>query len=119
MNQYEVPAYITDELPELKNSFSTLTASAGIIKSIQCLCDYTKNKVQQHELPKVKKCLIIMENIYNRGNTIVKDAVENVFLFSFSSILNVSSRQEKQQLQALMPVCLYTAYVQQMYKSGI
>ena len=119
MNQYEVPAYLIDELPEIKEDLTSLSPTFNILKSIQCLADYTRSKVVQHNEQAVKKCFSIAENIYAGGNSIVRAAMENVFVYSFSSLLNLGSRAEKRELQALIPICLHTAYVQQILKSGI
>ena len=49
---------------------------------------------------------------------IVKNAIENIFVYSFSLIMNMGDKL-KRQLHALCPMYLYTAYVQQLQKSGI
>lgn len=119
INQYEVPAYLVDELPEIKQELESISPSYNIIKSIHCLVKFTRKKVIQHNFRVVKKCFLIAENFHCNGNRIVKDTIENVFIYSFSSILNLCNNEEKIKLQSLMPLSLYTAYVQQILKSGI
>lgn len=119
INQYEVPAYLVDKLPEIKEELESILPSLNIIKSIQCLVKFTRKKVIQHDLRVVKKCFSIAENFHSNGNRIVKDTIENVFIYSFSSVLNLCSNEEKRKIQGLMPLSLYTAYVQQIIKSGI
>lgn len=119
MNQFEVIACLADKLPgikpALKNSFDTL----NVLKSIQCLVIYTKEKLIQHDMVAVKKCLAVAEYIYSRGNTQVKNAVENIFVYSVPTLLNIGSEEERKQLQSYMPLHLYTAYVQQVLKPAI
>jgi hypothetical protein len=119
INQYEVPAYLMDELPEIKEQLESVSPTLNIIKSIQCLVKLTRKKVIQHDLRVVKRCFLIAENFYCNGNRIVKDTIENVFIYSFLSVLNLCSNEEKRRIQGLMPLSLYTAYVQQILKSGI
>ena len=119
INQYEVPAYLVDEFPELKEELKSISPTLNIFKSIQCFSDYTKRKVLQHDLQVVKRCFAIAEKIYSNGNTIVRDAIENLFVYSFSSLLNLGGKDEKRELQGLMPLCLHAAYVQQILRSGI
>lgn len=119
INQYEVPAYLVDELPEMKEELRKASPTLNIFKSIQCLADYTKNKVVSHDLLMVKKCFSLAEELYSRGNTIVKNAIENVVVFAFSSLMYVCSEEERNKLQSMMPLCLHTAYIQQVLKSGI
>ena len=75
--------------------------------------------MKQHDIQKVKKCFTIAEDIYAKGNAMVRDAIENVFVYSFSSLLNLCSKDEKKQVHGLMPLYLHTAYVQQVLKPGI
>lgn len=118
INQYEVPAYLVDELPEIRKELRKAAPTLNVFKSIQCLTDYTKQKAADHDLLMVRKCFSAAEKIYLKGNAIVKNAIENVFIFSLSSLLHACSRNEYQKMQAIMPVCLYTAYVQQIIKSN-
>ncbi len=119
INQYEVPAYLLDELPGIAQELKTFSPTLNIYKTVQCLANYTKSKIVQHDLGTVKQCFAIAENIYVKGNELVRSAVENVFVFSFSALLNIGSREDKKELQAIMPVCLHTLYVQQVLRSGI
>lgn len=118
-NQYEVAACIVDEIPEIKDDLLKATHKLEIFKSIQCLADYTRKKVQDHDLLKVKKCFAVADKIYDRGNTLVKIAIENVFVFSFSSLMFSCDRQERNKLLSIMPLSLHTAYIEQLMKPGI
>ena len=119
INQYEVASYLVGELPEIKGELKRISPTLNIFKSIQCLADYTRSKVEQHDLGIVKKCFAIAENINSMGNASVKDAIENIFVFSFSTLLNSGDKAENKSLQAIVPICLHKAYVQQVLKSGI
>ena len=118
-NQYAVPAYILEELPEIKEAFDTVPLTSNIFLVLQCLSSFTGRKVKMHDLRMVKRCFQLGEKIYSRGNTLVRDAVENIFVFSFSSFMSVCDREERNHLQSLMPLSLHTVYVQQMLKSGL
>ena len=119
LNQYEVPAYLLEKIPGMEQELKMISPTLNIFKTIQCLANYTRQKVTQHDFTSVKNCFAIAEEVYTEGSTQVKNAIENVFVFSFSSILNLGSNEEKKQLQALMPLHLHTAYVKQVLKSGI
>lgn len=119
MNQYEVPAYLIDNMPEIDEELKQITPLFNIINSIQCLTNFTRKKIIQHNLKDVKKCFAVVENIYSNGNILVKDAIENIFIYSFTSLLNAGNKEEVIQIQAMMPLCLHSAYIRQIYKSGI
>jgi hypothetical protein len=53
-------------------------------KSMQILTDYTKRMALEHNFKEVKKCMPLVERIYHKGNALVKNAVENIFVFAFS-----------------------------------
>ncbi len=57
INQYEVPACLVDELPEIKEELKSISPSLNIFKSMQCLTNYTIRKEKEHDLQVVKKCL--------------------------------------------------------------
>jgi hypothetical protein len=119
INQYEVPTYLVDELPEMEKELKAFSPTLNIFKSIQCLANYTKNMLIQHDLKTVKKCFEVADEVYVKGNALVKTAIENVFVYSFSSLMNLCGKDEGKQLQAIMPLYLHTVYVKQIIKSGI
>jgi hypothetical protein len=119
MNQYEVPACIEDEFPEIRNELKMVAPSGNVFKTLQCLAGYTRRMIAVHNYRAVRKSFLLAEKIYNHGNTVVKNAIENVFVYSFSAMLNRCEEQEVPVIHAMMPLSLYSAYVRQMLKSGI
>jgi len=117
INQYEVAACLQDELPEVSDEIPQL-AALDIHSTIQGLTDYARARASVNDLSEVKKCMLFAEKMYGKGNKYVKDVIENVFVFSFSSML-LCERRQKMKLLALIPLSLYSVYVQQILKSHI
>ena len=117
INQYEVAACLQDELPEVSDEIPQL-AALDIHSTIQGLTDYTRNKASLNDLTEVKRCMLFAEKMYGKGNKYVRDVSENVFVFSFSSML-LCERKQKMRLLALIPLSLYSLYVQQIMRSHI
>lgn len=118
MNNYEVSAMIEDEIPAIKKEIASKTiGNANAVMLI--LARYTRKMISLHDLPAVVKCMHLVDKIYNKGNAIVKNAVENVFIYSFSGIRVCCNKAEWTVIQAKMPMTLYSVYVRQIYKSGI
>jgi hypothetical protein len=115
INQYEVVACMRDEFPQVSNEIPEL-AALDIHSTIQGLTNYTRQKASSHDFSEVKKCMLFAEKMYGKGNKYVKDVIENVFVFSFSSML-LCDRSQKMKLLALIPLSLYSVYVQQILKS--
>jgi hypothetical protein len=67
---------------------------------------------------KAKRCFEIAENIYSKGDKAVRDTIENVFIYSLPSLLNLCNEDEEREIEKLIP-SLHTAYVQQVFRSGI
>lgn len=118
MNQYEVPAVMADELPEIKTELRHLSVLGNVNTAMQILADFTTNMIQQHNYNTVQKCMHVADRIYRRGNNLIRNAVENVFVYSFSTLRTVCNKAEWKLLQARMPVTLYSLYVNQVLKTG-
>ncbi len=117
INQYEVVACMRDEFPQVSNDIPEL-AALDIHSTIQGLTDYAKQKATLNDFLEVKKCMLFAEKMYGKGNKYVKDVIENIFVYSFSSML-LCERSQKMKLLALIPLSLYSVYVQQILKSHI
>jgi hypothetical protein len=119
MNQYEVSAEIADEIPEIQTEIVRPPVFGSVYMSIKVLTIYTGKMLQDHQLRQVERCMKLADKIYNKGNKLVKSAVENVFIFSFSNLQCTCTRREWQEVQTKMPVTLFSLYIQQIMKPGI
>ena len=61
--------------------------------------------------------MALADNIYEQGNPLVRNAIENVFIFSFSSIMALYNIVEWRIVQSYMPARLYALYIQQVLRS--
>jgi hypothetical protein len=119
MTTYEVPAIIEDELPAIKDQLQDKSIIGNVNKAMLVLVSYTKKMMRLHDLPAVAKCMSLADKIYNKGNDVVKNAVENVFIYAFSGMRSSCNKVEWKVIQAKMPITLYSIYVKQIYRSGI
>ncbi|SFD45796.1 hypothetical protein SAMN05518672_10228 [Chitinophaga sp. CF118] len=119
MNQYEVSAEIADEIPEIQKEIVREPVFGSVYMSIKVLTTYTGKMLHEHQLRQVERCMKLADKIYNKGNKLVKTAVENVFVYSFSNLQGSCTRREWQEIQTKMPVMLFSLYIQQIMKPGI
>lgn len=119
MNQYEAAASIADEIPEIQKEIVRAPVFGSAYLSVKVLAGYTCHMLQQHQLRQVHRCMALAEKIYNKGNTLVKTAIESVFIFSFSRMKVSCSRQEWLEIQRKMPAVLFSLYMQQVMKPGV
>ena len=116
LSQNEVPALIAGTLPQIKSDLSN-SAKPTAYQSIQVLTDYTKRMALEHNFKMLQNCMALVQTIYEKGNLLVKNAIENVFIFSFSTMLARCNTVEWKIVQSYMPSDLYAIYVQQVLKS--
>ena len=116
LSQQEVPSLIARQLPAALFYLSDTPPSA--YQAIQALTDYTRRMALEHNFKMVQQCMALVEKIYNKGNALVKNAVENVFVFSFSTIMSRCNAVEWRIVQSYMPSDLYSLYIRQVLKSN-
>ena len=119
MNNYEVPAIMEDELPAIKEEFKDNPVLGNVNAAMQVLVKYTRKMINLHDLPAVASCMRLADKIYDKGNSLVKNAVENVFVYSFSGLRSCCNSSEWKTVQSKIPMTLYSLYVKQIYRSGL
>lgn len=119
MNQLEAAQEITTVIPEAAAELS----GAGTLKSpfalIRVITSHTRKMVLQHNEIMLQKCLKLIDRIYTKGDKAIKNAIENVFIFSLDNILSTCNAPERSRVFSKIPINLYSAYIRQVYKSGI
>jgi hypothetical protein len=86
---------------------------------MQVLTDYTKRMALEHNFKEVRNCMSLVEKIYHKGDAPVKNAVENIFIFSFSSMRMLCNLVEWRMVQSFMPSDLYALYLDQIMRSKV
>ena len=86
-------------------------------KNLKLLSDYTAVCTKTHNYKAIKQCFIAAEGLYEKGNSKVKNAVKNVYVFSLSYIFHIDEG-ERCKLLAIILLTLYRLYVEQLYSFG-
>ena len=113
INQLEVPMYLEEALPEISEELKHDKID-NPYKTMNMLIAFLCKNIKEHNYPAIKRCFKVADKLYNKGNDAVKNAVQNVFVFSFTNVFQ-SYPAEKKQLLALLPVTLYSLYITQLY----
>ncbi len=117
INQEELQEYIAESIPEL----------SGICREHKCsnahdiareMIQYTNRQFIGQNIASAKECLALAENLYKSGNKVVRNAIENVFVYSFSHSF-FCDEQKKKGLLAILPTSLYVLYKQQLLASHL
>jgi len=88
-----------------------------INQSIQELTDHTKKMALEHNYKMVKKNMSKAHQLYNDGNALVRGAIENIFIYSFSTLMTRCNAVEWRIVQSYMPSDLYQVYINQVLNS--
>ncbi len=113
ITEFEVPAYLMHELPDIIFEFKYMYPSANIFKTIQCLENYTNQRIMKADLEEVKACFKAAEKLYCDGSLPVKTAIEKVFIHSFPVLSILWKQIEHVDFRSVIPLHLYLAYLQQ------
>jgi hypothetical protein len=119
LNQQQLPEYLEREMPELSTNLHEKEQGCNsAFEAMHHLVDYTRSKIDEQNFKAAKKCFNIAEKAYNSGNTVVKNAIENIYVYSFSHFL-LKDDAKRRILMGLMPATLFTLYMKQMLNSHI
>lgn len=109
----EVPEILEQELPELDFELNETPGGINIYKALNAFASYTKRCAEVGNINKLNNCFTIADKLMSRGNNVVKSALENVYVFSVSSLIELISPIQ-QQMQCMFPENLKIAYKKQL-----
>ncbi len=118
MNQYEAADEIAMIVPGATPEICQAMKTKNPFKTIRIFSRHFKTVVEAHNLPMAEKCLRVIGRIYDKGDALVKNAVEAVFIFSLDLITTSCSTAERNQIMSKLPIQVFTAYYRQVYKSA-
>jgi len=117
IDQQELPAYIGKSIPELSQTIEQQDCQ-NVYDIVKEMITYTSTQVIHHNTAAAKKCLNLAEQLYKHGNTAIKNAIENVFVYSFShSFFCDSGKQD--DIMKIVPPALYDLYRKQVLNSHL
>ncbi len=117
INQLEIPMYLEDALPEIAGEL-LLCKKDSAYKLMCTLSEFTEKNIEAHNYKVVKRCFQVADKLYAKGNGLVRNAVENVFVYAFSRLL-CRNNKEIGLILGLIPGSLYSLYMHQVLKPGI
>ena len=82
ITEKQVSEILGNELPEINNELKKLSGSNNIYKTINCFVYLTKEYIIKGKFIAVKHCFSLAEKMLEEGNNTVKNAIENVYVYS-------------------------------------
>ena len=87
----------------------------SLIKKMERLAAITINSLQLGKVARTKRCLELVEELLLRGNSEMKNAITNMYMYSVSHYMEIN----RIAISAFFPKSLYREYVKQVNTSGV
>jgi|GEM_PF-2151170 len=89
ITEKEIPTVLAEKIPEIKNELEK--NMVNIFKVLNCFKSYTIRCAELGKIDKLRSCFVIAEKFLRDGNNDVKSEMENVYVNSVSSLIEIYS----------------------------
>lgn len=117
INEKELPEYLQQTVPELYS----VCLNAGCKNPFDIaaqLISYTHEKMQQSNVDAATTCMRLVEKIYKKGSLNIRNAIENVYVYSFTYRF-FHNVDEAKKVSLIMPQLLMDLYKKQIIYSHL
>jgi len=114
----QVSEILQKEIPEINSELKKLSNPNNIYKTIECFVDFTKQLIWDGNIKAVKCCFKLAEKMLEEGNNTVRNAIENVYVYSLGAVVDLSASTAN-QLKDGFNGSLRKEYIKQVCASGI
>ena len=118
IEEKEVREILQREFHEINCEFGKLSNPNDIYRTIACFVDFTKKLINKGKLSAVKSCFKLAEKMLDDGNSAVKNAIENVYVYSLGTMIDLSESTAK-KLKKYLNGSLKKEYYNQISASGV
>lgn len=87
----------------------------NIYLQAQRLATITKSFITNGHIQRAKRCFLVAENLFNKGNKQIQNAISNVYVYSVSSFMEM----HHYKIQNFFPKALQSEYQKQINTSGV
>ena len=109
----EASSYVAERLP---GALEPSQRDGNMYHSLEALRNYACERAAAGDFQRLGDCLKTTEELYREGAESLRNAVENVVIYSFSRILTLAGDSRK--VRALMPEGLLRLYTNQCLHGG-
>ncbi|MBK9636844.1 MAG: hypothetical protein IPO63_03165 [Bacteroidetes bacterium] len=118
ITENEVSDLLGKELPEINLELDKLSNSSNIYKAMRCFVDYTKQLILKGNINETKLCFILAERMLIEGNNSVRNAIENVYVYSLGTFIDLADSTAN-RAKEIFNGLLKKEYNRQLMASGI
>lgn len=117
MNYLEAAQEITDVIPDLQNELKE-NKTQNSYSVIQSFTSRIKNMIRQNDRNILFKSLKKMDEIYRNGDNLLKNAIENTFIYSLDNSTAFCSEEYRKVIFSHISKDLQNIYSRQIYSHG-
>ena len=119
MNHTEAIQEIIQVVPDSKAEFEEVYKTKNSFMVINVFTRQIRNLIRKGETTILIRSFDKMNDLYQKGDQALRNAVENVFVYSLDSLTFSCDNTYKNLIFSKMPTGLQQAYLRQIYKSGL
>ncbi len=116
ISKYEVGALVNAEFKEELRPYKiclNIDLSLDLYRSINDLTQIAVHASKDHNLPLLNRCFGFVEKLYNQGEHLVKQVIENIFIYTIFDRMP-QDKTERLIYQSFIPNTFRTIYLQQV-----
>ncbi|MCY0978204.1 hypothetical protein PGH12_02285 [Chryseobacterium wangxinyae] len=119
MNHTEAVTEIIKIIPETQEDFKESYKTKSPFMVISVFAKEIKRLIKENDQKILIKSILKMNMLYSEGDLSLKNAIENIFVYSLDSFTFCCEPTYKKLIFSKMSPHLQENYFQQVYKSGI
>lgn len=118
MNYLQATQEIAVAIPEICNDLKEKKIQNSY-HIIGFLTDKVKTMIRQNDISCLFKCIGKINELYNNGDIMIKNAIENSFVFSLDSSTAFCGKEYRDQIFNHLSPALQKVYARQIYSHSI
>lgn len=119
MNHTDAVTEIIKTIPETQEDFKESYKTNSPFMVISVFTKQIKRLIKENDQKILIKSILKMNKLYSKGDAALKNAIENIFVYSLDSFTFCSEPTYKKMIFSKMSTRLQENYFHQVYKSGI
>lgn len=119
INQKIAIDYLKFFYPPIRNEITQLSTQNNFAGVIQATVNYLRDLLQESRISIIGHHVKLMELIYKKGNSYVKEMIENLFIRSLGSFKKHSKSQHWNMIYQYMPLQFQEVYHEQQKQDEI
>ncbi|MCS4301532.1 hypothetical protein [Chryseobacterium sp. BIGb0232] len=118
MNYLQAVQEINELFPDFESELNT-TKTPNSYSVIRNFTERIKNMIRQNDSNLLFRSLQKIDKMYINGDTLLKNAIENTFIYSLDNYTAFCSKEYRQKIFSHISSDLKNSYSRQIYSYGI